>query len=184
MGLGSTFEEIDFFLRNSGNQFGQCKEAHTIERLEVLVSTLTCLKDHLEVNVGLTSERYRLIVLEYASCMIELIGYLRSLAQEWQSYIDAKERLSHSLKYQAILSQSTSKGRPRFLIPKEQLRSLYFTWSEIAQLIGVSRMTIYRRRKEFNMVDEPKATLTDAELKQKVSEIRQTLTEVGEKIIL
>ena len=189
-GWEALFDEIDSFLLNSGHQFGQCEEAyayHTIERLEVFVSTLTRLKNHLEVNVGLTSERYRLTVLEYASRMIELIGYLRSLAQEWQSYIDAKERLSHSLKYQAILSQSTSKGRPRFLIPKEQLeflRSLYFTWSEIAQLIGVSRMTIYRRREEFNMVDEPTATLTDSELKQKVSEIRQILPEVGEKIIL
>ena len=46
-------------------------------------------------------------------------------------------------------------------------------------------MTIYRCREEFNMVDDkPIATLTDSELKQKVSEIRRTLLEVGKRSFL
>ena len=40
-----------------------------------------------------------------------------------------------------------SRGRPRFDISQSQLEylaSLSFSWSEIASLLGVSRMTIYR----------------------------------------
>jgi len=68
-----------------------------------------------------------------------------------------------------------------FSILKKQLEflcSLCFTWSEIAQLIGISGMTIYRCCEEFGMLEEPTATLTDSELK--ISEIRKILPEVGE----
>jgi len=188
-GWEAFFQELDCFLRASGRQLGQCEESyasHVIERLEVFTISLTRLKEHLQHSHGQIAEQYRPTVLGYVREMTQLIVYLRSLAREWQSYIDAKERLSESLKYQASLSRSTGKGRPRFSILKEQLeflRSLCFTWSEIAQLIGVSRMTIYRRREEFGMLEEPTATLTDSELKQKISEIRKILPEVGEKII-
>ena len=40
-----------------------------------------------------------------------------------------------------------TRGRPRFDISKEQLLYLYsfsFSWSDIAKVLGVSRMTIYR----------------------------------------
>jgi len=47
----------------------------------------------------------------------------------------------------------------------EVLCSMCFTWSEIAQLIGVCRMTIYTRYEEFGMLEEPTATLTDSVLK-------------------
>ena len=157
-----------------------------IERLKVFTISHTHLQEHLQYNHGQIAEQHRSTVLGYTREMTQLIMYLRSLAHEWQSYIDAKERLSESLKYQALLSQSTGKGRPHFLILKEQLeflRSLCITWTDIAQLIGVSRITIYRRREEFGMLEEPTATLTDSELKQKISEIRKILPEVGEKII-
>ena len=67
-----------------------------LERLELFMLTLTRLKDHLEINVGLTSEQNRPTVLEYARRMIELIGYIRLLANEWQSYVDRISRtISH-----------------------------------------------------------------------------------------
>ena len=184
--MGSFFSRAQFF---SSSQFGHCEESYAsyvIERLEIFILSLTRVREHLQHNLGQIMEEHRPTVLGYTSEMMQLTVYLRSLAHECQSYIDAKEKLLELLKYQAALSQSTGKGRPRFLISKEQLeflRSLYFTWSEISQLIGVSRMTIYRHREEFGMMEEPIATLTDSELKQKVSEIRKTLPEVGEKII-
>jgi len=56
-----------------------------------------------------------------------------------------------------------------FSILKEQLEflhSLCFKWSEIAQLIGVSRMTIiYRCCEEFGMLEEPTATLTTKDIR-------------------
>jgi len=57
----------------------------------VFVTTVTRLADHLETNVGQTSVEHRATVLGYASQARELIGYLRSLTGEWQSYIDTIE---------------------------------------------------------------------------------------------
>lgn len=45
-------------------------------------------------------------------------------------------------------------GRPRFLIPKQQLeglRSLHFSWQKIALMLGVSERTVRRRRSELGM---------------------------------
>ena len=43
-------------------------------------------------------------------------------------------------------------GHPRFDVTVEQLEylsSLSFTWAKIAQLLGISRMTLYRKRLEY-----------------------------------
>ena len=45
-------------------------------------------------------------------------------------------------------------------------------------------MTVYRRREEYGMLDEPVASISDSDLREKVLEIKRTLTEVGESIIL
>ena len=92
---------------------------------------------------------------------------------------------ANSMKYQTSVSQA-GKGRPHFLVPKEQLEFLHsvcFTWTEIAQLIEVSRMTIYRRWEEYGMLTEPVET-SDSELRQKVLEVKRMLPQVGELIIL
>ena len=93
-GWETLFGEIDSFVLASGHQIGQCTKSyayHTLERLEVFVTTVTRLADHLETNVGQTSVEHRATVLGYASQARELIGYLRSLTGEWQSYIDTIE---------------------------------------------------------------------------------------------
>ena len=46
------------------------------------------------------------------------------------------------------------RGRPRLLIPKEQLeglRSLGFSWSSVAEMLGVSEKTIRRRRDAYGI---------------------------------
>ena len=55
------------------------------------MTTLPRLMGHLEANVGQVSVDHRAIVLGYASQIRKLIGYLRSLTSERQSYIDAKQ---------------------------------------------------------------------------------------------
>ena len=49
-------------------------------------------------------------------------------------------------------SDEKLRGRPRFHITKaqiESLREIGFSWTKVAQLIGVSRVTLYRRRQEL-----------------------------------
>ena len=45
-------------------------------------------------------------------------------------------------------------------------------------------MTVYRCYKEYGMLDEPIAVISDSELRQKVLQIKRTLPEVGESIVI
>ena len=66
-----------------------------------------------------------------------------------------KERQGPGGTYHVGASQFAGKEYPRFLISREQLDYLLlmsFSWTEITTLIGVSRMTIYRRHDEFGML--------------------------------
>ena len=51
-------------------------------------------------------------------------------------------------------------------------------------MLGVSRMTIYRRRREFNMLEEPVGHVSDVDLYSILREMRDTFPEMGEVIVL
>lgn len=77
------------------------------------------------------------------------------------------------------------KGRPRFLIDQDQLeflRDMQLSWSEIAKLVGISRMTLYRKRIEMEL---PNAfsEIGDNELVALVSAVKTELPESGERIV-
>ena len=174
----------------SGRQFGNFSENYAnyaIERLEICIITVSCLTAHLENGAVLVQPEYHEVVTGYKNNMESLVTYLRSLSGEWERYIASMEHVSESLRYRVATRESVSRGRPPFIVAKEQLdylHSLSFSWTDIALLLGVSRMTLYRRRQEFGMLDEPGRELTDTELRTRVSEIKNTLPGVGEKFIL
>ena len=69
------------------------------------------------------------------------------LVEQSKVYADRIELEAASSCYMAPLQQSTGRrgGRPRFSIEREQLvylRSLRFSWVDISNLLGVSRMTV------------------------------------------
>lgn len=89
--------------------------------------------------------------------------------------------------FQARVEQSGCRGRPYFLIPREQLvslRELGFSWSKIAQLVGVSRRTIFNRRVQLN-IDDPReySTLTDAGLDREVMSIKTSMPNIGVRLL-
>ena len=61
-----------------------------------------------------------------------------------------------------------NRGRPSIKIPMEtleELRGIGFTWTKIAQMLGVSRWTIHRRVVEYGLDDmKGFSQLSDAEL--------------------
>ena len=183
------FLDIESFLRASGHQLGYCSVnygTHTLERMELYMSSLVYLKNLLDDNIMQMSEQHRSAVNECVGQITQLISCLRSLAKEWHLYVDTKEQQADLVRYHASIQQS-GRGRPRFLVAKEQLEylhSLGFTWTDVAHLIGVSRMTVYRRREEYGMLDEPITVISDSELRQKVLQIKTTLPEVGESIVI
>lgn len=71
----------------------------------------------------------------------------------WECFLDRAPTSG----YTALVEDGGGWGWPRSLISEEQLQylhSLTFTWSEIAAVLGVSRMTIYCRGVECGMVNE------------------------------
>ena len=96
---------------------------------------------------------------------------------------DLEERFSNFEENQLQFVCSTNagnggRGRPKLVIPQEQLegvRSLGFSWTDIAKLLGVSERTIRRRRETFDMPSTGQAFLQidDDEIDRKIQGILQ-----------
>ena len=67
---------------------------------------------------------------------------------QWKQYSLILETSVDRLKYQSPFAPPTVRqGRPRFDVNRVQLEyllSLSFNWSEILNLLAISRMTLYR----------------------------------------
>ena len=118
-----------------------------------------------------------------------LIDLHHKMVEQWKLCADRIELEAASSCYMAPLQQSTGRrGRPRFSIEREQLvylRSLRFSWVDISNLLGVSRMTVYQRHVEFDLVDDDATTDVDnGTLTGIIGEIRNDLPEIGESIIM
>ena len=78
----------------------------------------------------------------------------------WREKFNALERECSSIHVRPSVRQDPSSyGRPPFEVDPEQilfLRELNFTWQSIANLLGVSRMTLYRKRKDAGILDSPR----------------------------
>ena len=80
-------------------------------------------------------------------------------------------------------------GRPQVEVSKEQLeflRSLHFSWSNIAKLLGVSLSTITRKREQWQMNQETSqwSEISEEELEDTVREIRILTPNIGERRLL
>ena len=86
---------------------------------------------------------------DYYRSTEELVSALKDILKKWQDYEGVLEATleSRPLTAHQLPVVGVGPGRPRFEISKEQLQylsSLGFSWTEVASLLGVSRMTIYR----------------------------------------
>lgn len=115
-----------------------------------------------------------------------MLVHLNQVYTETDSSLDSY--LSHSsvTAYQSNTVQSGRRGRPRFNITANQLSyltSLSFTWVQIARMLGISRMTLYRRRIEFGML-RPGRTIRDDELLRLLQEMRVEFPDMGEVMVI
>lgn len=127
---------------------------------------------------------------DYCSTLDDLITQIRFIYRKWCEYenvLDSRTgHLSSSMAYQTGSRVSTTGGRPRFDISKEQLEylsSLGFKWIENAALLGVNRMTIYRRRVDYELVSDPQSEISDGDLESLISDIRKDIPYSGISIM-
>lgn len=103
-------------------------------------------------------------------------------------YIDSEHANARSFEiyYQCPLSHVPgARGRPPFDISRDQLEylsSLSFSWTQIASILGVSRMTIFRRRQNFN-IPRRTSTLCDEELRRLIELWKTEMPNIGITII-
>ena len=104
------------------------------------------------------------VIEEYKEHLSYLLTNLWPLLAEWREYVDSQMRMDICTAYQVPVIRSGRRGRPKYLITNEQLDyllSLEFTGSDISALLGVSRMTLYRRRRELGLLTSHQQGITD-----------------------
>ena len=111
-----------------------------------------------------------------------LLSITQLILEKWEWLADIDLELSVSC-YQACHGGAASVGRglPPFCISKDQLlylSSLSFSWSDLA------RMTIYRRRLEYNLVRDPNTFLDDSQLRIVLRELKQENPQLGEVTVM
>lgn len=190
-GWTNYFDNISSFLRDLQRNAGianlrYCEYA--VDRLEVCLSSAHLLVNHMDSALHRLRGDDLHHITQYKRCVEELITYLQQIANDWQGYVDVFHTGEQNAgAYRAPVVASGQRGRPRFQIEREQLeylRSLSFTWSDISSMLGVSRMTLYRYRRLLNMMDEPRLTLTDRQLRDHITRLRTQMPAVGETLIM
>ena len=158
-GWETFFEELEAFMTSFRQQAGTFSEAfchYAIKRLEVCIVNLSRLLALLRAPLlSNQSHQESSVIVNYCAHLSQLLLCLRVISLEWQGYMETIELQTLQSAYTPDRVQpSACIGRPRFDISKDQLEylsSMSFTWTQIASMLGVSRMTIYRRRVEFGM---------------------------------
>lgn len=141
-GWSNFFEEIASIVSDAERQDGIATVSYAeyvIERLEMSIGT--CITVQQQLNNS--SEQS---IQECVSSISQLVRDLRIVQQRWEHYVASVDGPGQGI-HPDVHSSNGQQGRPRFVIDKTQieyLASLSFKWTEIACILGISRMTLYR----------------------------------------
>jgi hypothetical protein len=179
---GSYFCEIVHLLEAADRQYGIANQSYAqyvLERLEICLQTCRTVRGQITPSGGTGRLQW------YLEAFDELISCLQLIRRKWEEYQNILDSGSpnEALAYCVPVVHTGRRGRPRFDVTKEQLEYLASLWSDIAALFGVSRTTIFRRRADFGMLEDPSADLSDEDLLAFVSDMRSTTHTVGESLV-
>lgn len=119
-----------------------------------------------------------LVVIEFQKLITRLEERFNNFTDVRATYCCPNESLDTAIQ-----------GRPRLLIPQEQLeglRSLGFSWVTIAKMLGVSERTVRRRKQEYNMSSSTDifSEISDSEIDKFMKFILQVSPNSGERMII
>ena len=165
---------FDSTIRNPSST-SESYAAYVVERFEVCIIMLNAIKLNLYSSTDVTLQRYR-------DQVDEILSICRSLSVTWERNLDIFSNSTNETGTAHPPLLRSNGGRPRFDITREQLiylASMSFTWTDIARMLGVSRMIIYRRRVQYSLVEDPRIVPTNVQLRMAVREIQAGQPEVG-----
>ena len=184
-GWSEYFTQMSAFFQELERQRGVATSTYceyAVQRLENCETVVQHLHSVLENSNREDVDRS--VISRYSERFSSLLLLISELRVQWEHYLTSVEQ--SSFRYRPTVERGAL-GRPRFVILQDQLEylhSLSFTWEEIASIFQVSRMTIYRRRVEYDMVDDPRRIPSDQELVQLVEDINQQLPYLGEVMVM
>ena len=193
-GFGKFFE-VSRLLSEAQKNHGIAHQNYTeyiLERMDIALATCSELQFRLQ---GFPDMQ------EYLSSLEVLITQIRFIYHKWFDYEAVLDLNSiPSTEYQARSAHSAGVIRPAFEISREQLEylsSLGFKWIEIAALVGVSRMRIYRcvqcsevyllwysrRHVDYGLLNDQHSKVGDEALESPIIDIRRDLPYSGVSIV-
>lgn len=140
-----------------------------------------------------------LLVLQENMWLPDIVDNAIQVAVEFQNLVNRFEERFHRFDETDELhymcpnvdgGDEVQRGRPKLLIPKEQLeglRGLGFSWSAIANMLCVSERTIRRRRADYEMVLGSLGNFSqvlDDQLDEIVRSILQVSPNSGERMVV
>ena len=168
LGWETFFEELGRFLQASGRDFASANISyanHVVERLETSIISLALAVDALDE----AARRGNRSLDTYIEKIRDILGMCRTMSRKYEEkieWIEARSAGRTTVAYHPKVEMRFGRGRPKFDISREQLLYLYslsFSWTDISKMLGVSRMTIYRRRVAYGLTGEPSNVPTDAQ---------------------
>ena len=184
------FGELLDFLQSCARQLGVSNSQfadYALERLERSVQALAYIQDVLTNGNGMHSSTSDEIYQRYSEQISSLSECLTGVYTEWEQYRATLEISPSTAFSVSTMPSNRQRGRPRFQIHREQivyLRSMSFTWHQIAELLGVSRMTIHRRYREFGLHEElGRNRMINTDLDTLLREMRVEFPTMGETMV-
>ena len=182
------FEELSSFLQAAERQESTANVAfseYVVERLQISIMNVSMILHHWQ-SITPDEDHHAETGAYLYSQLAGLLQCLREIAQEWQMHIDQYEARNAATSYAATAVQGARPGRPRFNITREQLEylaSMSFSWTQIARMLGVSQMTIYRRRLEYGLLEVGTGNMSNDELQTVLLQMRRDLPALGETMV-
>ena len=185
-GWEDLFLEIERLLEESNARYHTSSPEfaeYVVERMQIVIRALAAISHSLECDDDDLRELQSSIDVARNCC--------QALQSLWLVEIDAVEDNLGAAPSEAGYSVPRvvdGRGRPRAIVSQEQLlylRSLNFSWTQIAQLLGVSRVTLFRRRRELGIDDSDiLRSMDDNELCSFVSQVREEFPTIGESLVI
>ena len=160
---------------------------YVVDRLAIGLRNTTILAERTMQSVDFRDHNVTMespAIFSITEALGQLIAVVSELKGKWESLL---VELSQPDYVNANRYHVPKQANGKLAIEKEQieyLRSLSFSWTDIAVLLGVSRMTLYRRRVEFGMLQETlESNISDSELLEIVQTIRVEMPDVGQCLV-
>ena len=158
-GWSTFFGEIACFLRDcerNEDTTDQRKLEYICERLENCIAHIRILYAQIDEEVADSDDG----LPELDSGMSGLLVVLNEKLPYWREKLEVSYQSEPTtVILPPVCHNPRRRGRPPFEIHPEQilfLRELNFTWQTIATMLGVSRMTLYRKRVEAGISEDPR----------------------------